>query len=112
MSSNKTEEEMLSAGQPAGEAAGSGKTAIVREKTRWRVIRFLMYFFMFFFVLAGRSAQWVTEEWGDLTLAEVVFTLTQPLEGTDSGLIKTYICTRLCRLSSFSPSCGLSTICS
>jgi len=91
MSSNKTEEEMLSAGQPAGEAAGSGKTAIVREKTRWRVIRFLMYFFMFFFVLAGRSAQWVTEEWGDLTLAEVVFTLTQPLEGTDSGLIKTYI---------------------
>ena len=63
----------------------------VREKTRWRVIRIILYIVIGLCLLAGRSAQWVTEEWGDLTLDEVIFTMTQPLKGTDSGIIRSYI---------------------
>ena len=63
----------------------------VREKTRWKVIRILLDIAIFIAVLAGRSAQWVTQEWGDLTLDEVIFTMTQPLTGTDSGIIWSYI---------------------
>ncbi len=48
----------------------------VREKTRWRVIRIILYIVIGLCLLAGRSAQWVTEEWGDLTLDEVFFTMT------------------------------------
>ncbi len=62
-----------------------------REKTRWKVIRFLLYFVITFFVIAGRAAQWVLVEWGDLTLDEVIFTMTQPLTGTDSGIIWSFI---------------------
>ena len=51
----------------------------VREKTRWRVIRIILYIMITLCLVAGRSAQWVTEEWGDLTLDEVIFTMTQPL---------------------------------
>ena len=63
----------------------------VREKTRWRVIRIILYIMITLCLVAGRSAQWVTEEWGDLTLDEVIFTMTQPLKGTDSGIIRSYI---------------------
>ena len=66
-------------------------TTFTREKTRYKVIRFLLYFLITFFVIAGRSAQWVLEEWGDLTLDEVMFTMTQPLNGTDSGIIWSFI---------------------
>ena len=69
----------------------SQETSAGREKIRWKVIRFLLYFVITFFVIVGRSAQWVTEEWGDLTLDEVIFTMTQPLKGTDSGIIWSYI---------------------
>ena len=62
----------------------------VREKLRWNVIRFLLFLTMFLFLVLGRSAQWVTVEWGDLTLDEVIFTMTQPLKGTDSGIIWSY----------------------
>ena len=65
--------------------------ALTREKTRTKVIRFLLYFVITFFVIAGRSAQWVLNEWGDLTLDEVLFTLTQPLNGTDSGIIRSFM---------------------
>ena len=67
------------------------ETKYVREKTRWTVIRVLLDIAIFIAVLAGRSAQWVTQEWGDLTLDEVIFTMTQPLTGTDSGIIWSYI---------------------
>ncbi len=62
-----------------------------REKARWKVIRFLLYFVITFFIIAGRAAQWVLSEWGDLTLDEVIFTMTQPLNGTDSGIIWSFI---------------------
>ena len=68
----------------------SNQITFTREKTRYRVIRFLLYFVITFFVIAGRSAQWVLNEWGDLTLDEVIFTMTQPLNGTDSGIIMSY----------------------
>ncbi|MBP3873363.1 MAG: LTA synthase family protein [Lachnospiraceae bacterium] len=68
----------------------SSNEAFAREKTRTKVIRFLLYFVITFFVIAGRSAQWVLQEWGDLTLDEVLFTMTQPLTGTDSGIIMSY----------------------
>ena len=71
--------------------ASSKTPSAGREKFRWKVIRFLLYFVITFFVIVGRSAQWVTEEWGDLTLDEVIFTMTQPLKGTDSGIIWSYI---------------------
>ena len=64
---------------------------LVREKARWRVIRFMLYFLMMFMLIAGLSAKWVTDEWGDLSLDEVMFTITQPLKGTDSGIIWGYI---------------------
>ena len=66
-------------------------TTFTREKTRKKVIRFLLYFAITFFVIAGRAAQWVLNEWGDLTLDEVIFTMTQPLNGTDSGIIWSFI---------------------
>ena len=68
----------------------SDTTAFTRERTRTKVIRFLLYFIITFFVIAGRSAQWVLNEWGDLTLDEVMFTMTQPLNGTDSGIIRSF----------------------
>ena len=67
------------------------KVYLKREKTRWRVIRFLLYFVTTFMMIAGLSAKWVTDEWGDLSLDEVLFTLTQPLKGTDTGIIWNYI---------------------
>lgn len=42
------------------------------------------------FFLVGRSAQWALEEWGGLNLDEILFTLSQPLKGTDSGIIRNY----------------------
>ena len=39
------------------------------------------------FLLVGRSAQWALEEWGGLNLDEILFTLSQPLRGTDAGII-------------------------
>ena len=74
------------AGAEKDTAALSGGP-LVREKARWRVIRFLLYFLMMFMMIAGLSAKWVTDEWGDLSLDEVMFTITQPLKGTDSGII-------------------------
>ncbi len=68
----------------------SSSTEFSREKTRTKVIRFLLYFVITFFVIAGRAAQWVLNEWGDLTLDEVIFTMTQPLNGTDSGIIRSF----------------------
>ena len=68
----------------------SETTTFEREKRRTKVIRFLLYFTITFFVISGRTAQWIQAEWGDLTLDEVVFTMTQPLNGTDSGIIKSY----------------------
>lgn len=78
---------------PGGEASDTAKgpLAFVREKFRWKVIRFIFYFLTTFFVIAGRSAQWMLEEWGDLSFDEVVFTMTQPLKGTDTGIISGYI---------------------
>lgn len=67
------------------------KVYLKRAKFRWSVIRFLLYFVMTFMMIAGLSAKWVTDEWGDLTLDEVMFTMTQPLKGTDSGIIWSYI---------------------
>ena len=78
------------AGAEKDTAALSGGP-LVREKARWRVIRFLLYFLMMFMMIAGLSAKWVTDEWGDLSLDEVMFTITQPLKGTDSGIIWGYI---------------------
>lgn len=43
------------------------------------------------FLLLGRSAQWALDEWGGLNLDEILFTLTQPLKGTDAGIIRNYI---------------------
>ena len=65
-------------------------SAFVREKTRTKVIRWLLYFVMTFFIISGRTAQWILNEWGDLTLDEVIFTITQPMNGTDSGIIRSY----------------------
>ncbi len=44
-----------------------------------------------FLLLVGRSAQWALEEWGGLNLDEILFTLTQPLHGADSGIIRDYV---------------------
>ena len=78
------------AGEEKDTAASPGGP-LVREKARWRVIRFMLYFLMMFMLIAGLSAKWVTDEWGDLSLDEVMFTITQPLKGTDSGIIWGYI---------------------
>lgn len=84
MSNTEETRDIRAEGQEEAAAAGG-------EKFRWRVIRFLLYFAFGFFAIAGRSAQWVTEEWGDLSIDEILFTLTQPLKGTDSGIIGNYI---------------------
>ena len=73
------------------DTAASPGGPLIREKARWRVIRFLLYFLMMFMMIAGLTAKWVTDEWGDLSLDEVMFTITQPLKGTDSGIIWGYI---------------------
>ena len=42
-------------------------------------------------LVAGRSAQWALEEWGGLNLDEILFTLSQPLNGADQGIIRNYV---------------------
>ena len=94
MSSKETKEEKTSADNaPVSheKAETKGLKTAPAEKLRWKVIRFLMYFVMFFFLIAGRTAEWALDEWGDLTLDEIMFTLTQPLKGTDSGIIINYL---------------------
>lgn len=44
-----------------------------------------------FFLLAGRSAQWALDEWGNLNLDEILYTMTQPLRGTDKGIVLNYV---------------------
>ena len=44
-----------------------------------------------FFLLVGRSAQWALDEWGNLNLDEILYTMTQPLRGTDKGIVLNYV---------------------
>ena len=58
-----------------------------RRKTAAAVILLVL---TAFFLLVGRSAQWALEEWGGLNLDEILYTLTQPLHGTDPGILRNY----------------------
>ena len=90
MSSKETKEEKTSADNaPVSheKAETKGLKTAPAEKLRWKVIRFLMYFVMFFFLIAGRTAEWALDEWGDLTLDEIMFTLTQPLKGASEKMV-------------------------
>lgn len=42
-------------------------------------------------VLLGRTVPWVFENWGDLRMEELVYTMTMSLEGTNPATIKSYI---------------------
>ena len=75
----------------ASVSGGGVKPPYPREKANFRVIRFIMYFVTTFMMIAGLTSKWVTDEWGDLSLDEVMFTITQPLKGTDTGIIWNYI---------------------
>jgi len=70
---------------------GASRRAGKQKKGSGRVGRILLYIVLFLAVLIGRSAQWALDEWGDLTLAEIAFTLTQPLTGTDTGIYVSYV---------------------
>lgn len=61
----------------------------VREKARWRVIRFFLYFIMMFMLIAGLAGKWVLSF--DITLDEMIFTMTQPLQGTDNSIIGNFM---------------------
>ena len=60
----------------------------------------LAFIFSFLFILLGLAARWGSATWGDLSMDELIFTLTQPLTGTGQGMIPNFIkCSILCLLS-------------
>lgn len=55
------------------------------------VIAVLLAAFVFVGVLAALSAVWTLSQWGGLTMDEIVYELTAPLEGTGNGMIESFI---------------------
>ncbi len=51
----------------------------------------LAFIFSFLFILLGLAARWGSATWGDLSMDELIFTLTQPLTGTGQGMIPNFI---------------------
>ena len=47
--------------------------------------------FIFLGVLAALAAAWTLRQWGGLTMEEIVYELTAPLEGTGNGMIEDFI---------------------
>ncbi len=87
MSNKETVQQDTEKKAPEEKSTETGRNSrYLPEKTRWKVIRVILDIVIFLFIVAGRSAQWAVEEWGELTFDEVVFTLTQPLKGADSGI--------------------------
>ena len=92
--SSITESQKAEPAEPESLQKESGKARSAkkkRKKKKGSVGRFFLYFVMTFLFIVGLSARWVMVEWGDLTLDEVVFTLTRPLQGTDPGIIWSYV---------------------
>ena len=56
------------------------------------VIRILCIVFVIFVSLFCFSIKWMLKTWNNLTMDEVIFHLTTPLEGTNNDMIFEYIC--------------------
>lgn len=65
----------------------------VKEMSRaGRIILSILFpVLLFAAVLAVLAAHWALSQWGGLTMEEIVFELTAPLEGTGNGMIEDFI---------------------
>lgn len=62
-----------------------------QTKTMSKVVTFILFFFSFVFILLALSARWGSATWGNLSMDELIFTLSQSLTGTGQGMIGKYI---------------------
>ncbi len=66
------------------------KTIQVKSKKRGRFLQGLMIVIIILSLILGRSAQWVMSEM-NVNLDEILFTLTNPLNGTDLALVWSFL---------------------
>ena len=56
-----------------------------------RIVLDVVFFTMIFLtILAVFSTKWVKATYGGLTVDEILFHLTVPIEGTESGILKSF----------------------
>lgn len=70
----------------------------MKSKTSFRIRLILLTIIYFFISLLVESAQWFQNEWGEISFATVVYQLSTPLAGTESGIIVSY-CTKVLPLT-------------
>ena len=64
-----------------------------------RIILDILFFAMIFLtILAVFSTKWVKATYGGLTVDEILFHLTVPIEGTETGILKSFIVKRYIHL--------------
>ncbi|MDO4619768.1 MAG: sulfatase-like hydrolase/transferase [Lachnospiraceae bacterium] len=62
-----------------------------KKKNGGRAVSILLPIFSFLAVLLWRSYDWVQSQWSELTMDEIIFELTAPLEGTGNNMIEDYM---------------------
>lgn len=60
-----------------------------RKPGKFRIV--ITFIVSFLFILLGLSGRWGSATWGNLSMDEMLFTLTQNLSGTGQGMIGKYI---------------------
>lgn len=70
----------------------------MKSKRSFRITLVFLTIIYFFVALLVESAQWFQNEWGEISFATVVYQLSTPLAGTESGIIVSY-CTKVLPLT-------------
>lgn len=70
----------------------------MKSKRSFRITLVFLTILYFFVALLVESAQWFQNEWGIVSFATVVYQLSTPLAGTESGIIVSY-CTKVLPLT-------------
>lgn len=72
------------------ETAINEASSVGPKKLRiWVIV--LLGLLSFVLVLLGRTMWWGEHTWGDLSMEEIIYTLTSPLEGTGGGMVDKYV---------------------
>ena len=65
---------------------------VKKESSAGRVILTILFpLLVFLGVLAAAAVHWTLSQWGGLTMDEIIFELTAPLEGTGNGMIESFV---------------------
>ena len=80
-----------------------------KSKTRGVAGKIILYALIFLVLLLTFSYHWTSREFGNITFAEIIFTMNMPLQGTSSTFVKSYILTAL--LPSVAITAGLILVC-